>query len=872
MIGTRISHYEIIELLSEGGMGVVYRARDLTLDRPVALKFPLPSALDSERAKERFLREARAAAALSHPGIATVYEVAESELGMFIAMEFVPGRTVKELLREGTLPLHRALEIARQVAEALAAAHERGVVHRDIKSANIIVSADGRSKITDFGLALRTAGGQRSTTGAIQGTAAYMSPEQLRGDPVDRRTDLWSFGVVLYEMIAGTLPFGEYEPVLLHFILHEPVPPLPAGHGPASGELERIILKCLEKSPEDRYQTAADLVVDLRRLLRAGEGSLRPPPVQQPSRLRPSTRRFLTVSAALLLLALTLVVAFLLDPLRALRPTLPREGLGMNIVQLTGGAGIDDFAAWSPDGAWIVYASDESGNLDLWKRRSEGGEPIQLTHTPGNESHPSWSPDGRVIACSSDSLGGSVLLVPANGGTAAVVARFGARPVWSPDGRRLALDYNGAVLVMDRSGGSPHTVVARTSGRPFTVWSPDGRHLILWDRRKGDIVSVPADGGDATALNLIPSGEEVSGIACSPEGRMLVYSRGQFGGRKNLWKVLIDPARCLPINSPSPITVATTDDVHCAISPDGRRLAYTVREVNRQLWALPLDPRTGRTDRRREQLTSGGRKNYYPALSRDGEALLYTSQESDQAFLYYMDLPAQTVTKLTREWVLATRETGGAFAGDGTRILFSRTTGGPYQIWSMSGPGGVEIPLTETEGRIRDVHPSVRHDAGRVAFYSNRSGNWDVWSMELNGPSDPLPLTDDPGNDLYPAWSPDGRLLSFTTDRNGSGDIWIMRADGSDERPAVEFPAEEAWSVWSPDGESILFSSDRGGSFNIWRLVIRTGEVLPVTSFDGLSFGLPEEALYTKFALAGNSLVVPLEGRRGNIYVLVNPI
>ena len=343
------------------------------------------------------------------------------------------------------------------------------------------------------------------------------------------------------------------------------------------------------------------------------------------------------------------------------------------------------------------------------------------------------------------------------------------------------------------------------------------------------------------------------------------------GGRKNLWKVPINATRGLPLDRPTPITVATTDDVHCAISPDGKRLAYTVREVNRQLWALPLDPTTGQTDRRGEQLTSGGRKNYYPALSRDGGTLLYTSQESDQAFLYYRELPGQTVAKLTREWVLSTRETGGTFAGESGRVLFSRTTGGPYQIWSMSGPGGVEIPLTETEGRVRDVHPSVSQDGTRVAFYSNRSGNWDIWSMDLDGPSKPLPLTDDPGNDLYPAWSPDGKFLSFTTDRRGSGDIWVMRADGSDQRPLVEDPAEEAWSLWSPNGESILFCSDRGGSFNLWRLVRRTGEILPVTTFDGLSFGLPEEALYTKFTVAGGSLVVPLEGRRGNIYVLINP-
>jgi serine/threonine protein kinase len=878
MVGKNLSHYRIVEEVGRGGMGVVYKAHDKKLDRPVALKFPSPSAIGSEREKERFVREAQAAAALSHPNIATVYEIDESEFGTFIAMEYVEGVTLKELVEGGALSTNLAIDYGMQIAEALQFAYEGGVVHRDVKSTNVIVTPRGQIKITDFGLALRPGSVPHSITAGIVGTAAYMSPEQIHGEKLDHRTDIWSFGVVLFEMITGGLPFGEYEPVLIHFILNEPPPPLPSKRGKIPEELQRIVHKCLEKDPADRYQTAADLVVDLRRLRRSTDLFRRAPELarlvdHESQRKTSKTVRWAAAGVvALAVVVMAVYAAVKLDPLKAISPTLPGSEAELEIVQFTSGGGIADFPSWSPEGEWLAYASDASGNLEIWKQRSTGGEPTRLSWSDYNESYPAWSPDGRSIACCTDSGGGGVLLFPSDGGVPVHVADIEARPAWSPDGRLLSLDWNGNILLMDLTRGTPRTIVEGTSGMPHTVWSPGGKHLFFWDRRKGDIYVVPSIGGSRTPLNLIRPGEEVSGLACSPDGAFLVFSRGQFGGRKNLWKVGIDPETCMPLGRPQPITVATTDDVHCTLSPDGKQLAYTVRDVDRQLWTLPLNPTTGLVAGQGEQVTFGGRKNYYPALSRSGISMAWTSQESDRAFIYLMNLRERVRRKLTKEWAHSTRETGANFSPVDDRLMYSSTTGGTYQLWEMQTPGSVEFPVTETLGRVRDVHPVVSPDGGSVAFYSNRSGNWDVWLLTTGRQKSLKRLTSEPSNEMYPAWSHDGEMVSFTSDRGRTGDIWMMDARGQNPLPLVVHPAEEGWSAWSPDGSKVYFTSNRNGAFNVWVQSILGGEPERVTNYEGLSFGLPEEALYTKFAVSSTSLVVPLEERRGNIYVLNNPL
>ena len=265
MIGRTISHYKITEKLGEGGMGVVYKAEDTKLDRTVALKFLAAHLLNDDEAKARFLREAKAAAALDHPNICTVYEIGEAEGKTFLSMAFIEGEPLEVPIERGPLPLKEALDIGRQIADGLEAAHEKGVVHRDIKPPNVMVDAKGHATIMDFGLARLTEASRLTKADQTMGTVAYMSPEQAQGMEVDKRSDIWALGVVLYEMVRGQRPFqGEYDQALLYEIVHEEPEPLTGVRAGVPMELEFIVGKCLAKDPADRYQSAGDAIVDLR--------------------------------------------------------------------------------------------------------------------------------------------------------------------------------------------------------------------------------------------------------------------------------------------------------------------------------------------------------------------------------------------------------------------------------------------------------------------------------------------------------------------------------------------------------------------------------------------------------------------------------
>ena len=278
MIGSAISHYKIVAKLGEGGMGVVYKAEDTKLERTVALKFLAQHLLDDEEAKERFLREAKAAAALDHPNICTVYEIDEVDGKTFIAMAFLEGESLEEHISEGPLSIKDALDFARQTADGLQAAHTKGVLHRDIKPANILISPEGRATIMDFGLARLTEASRLTKFDTAMGTVAYMSPEQAQGMEVDSRTDVWALGCVLYEMVSGQRPFqGVYDQALLYDIVHEVPAPLTSIRAGVPMELEFAVAKCLEKDADNRYQHASDAAVDLRNLqdkLRSGRSTV----------------------------------------------------------------------------------------------------------------------------------------------------------------------------------------------------------------------------------------------------------------------------------------------------------------------------------------------------------------------------------------------------------------------------------------------------------------------------------------------------------------------------------------------------------------------------------------------------------------------
>src|SRR5271169_459556 len=409
MVGRTILHYEIIEKLGEGGMGVVYKARDTHLDRFVAIKVLPPEKVADADRKRRFVQEAKSESALNHPNIITISAIATDNGIDFIAMEYVPGKALNQLITRKGLPLGEALKYAVQIADALATAHAAGIIHRDLKPGNVMISGaperSGAVKVLDFGLAKLTDRVERSEReftetiqqdeapstgeGTIVGTVSYMSPEQAEGKKVDGRSDIFSFGTLLYEMVTGRRAFqGDSKLSTLSAILREE--PKPAGQI-AEGlprELERIIARCLRKSPERRLQTMADLRVALEELKEESESGK----LQAPAPLRPHIWRWVLPTLLLVGLAIAAATWWLARS--------PREAAATTLTRLTSDSGLTTDPALSPDGKLVAYASDRSGegNLDIWVQQVAGGEAIRLTHDPADDREPAFSSDGSQIA------------------------------------------------------------------------------------------------------------------------------------------------------------------------------------------------------------------------------------------------------------------------------------------------------------------------------------------------------------------------------------------------------------------------------------------------------------------------------------------
>lgn len=522
--GQTIGNYQVRSLIGRGGMGEVYLAHDQRLNRKVALKFlPASSIQDSDRLS-RFEHEARAASALNHPNILTIYEIEEINSVHLIATEFVEGETLRQRLSLSSISLSEALNIAIQVADAISAAHKAGIIHRDIKPENIMIRPDGYVKVLDFGLAklvesTETPSAEAPTrkvqtgSGLILGTVGYMSPEQARGQTIDARSDIFSLGAVIYEMIAGQKPFdGETTSDVMAAILKSEPSPL-SHHSPdVPPELIRIVNKTLRKDREERYQVAKDLLLDLKSLkeevdfkvklnrsslpaksvevvepaVERSDGRRGQPPTSEiktaistiTSSLSVEIRRhkFGVALLILLLVVLTTSVGFAVYKLiNRNRGETARQPQLVQASQITFSRGIDGFPSLSPDGKSIAYTSDQNGSFDIYiKQLTPGGGEMQLTNDGQQNGYPAWSPDGQRIAYCPRKRGG-IWLISALGGTPKQLTEFGIRPAWSPDGSMIAFQSGvpGEVFVTTTLGPSTIWVVPAVGGEPKQIQDPE---------------------------------------------------------------------------------------------------------------------------------------------------------------------------------------------------------------------------------------------------------------------------------------------------------------------------------------------------------------------------------------------------------------
>jgi len=858
MIGQTLGHYRIVRKIGAGGMGVVYQAEDTTLGRQVALKILPPALSGDDDRLVRFAREARAVAALNHPNIVTVHSVEESGGVHFITMELVKGKMLAELLPRQGFALDTFFEMAIPLADAVSAAHQQGIAHRDLKPANIMVSDDGRIKVLDFGLAKGmdgepgiVGGPTQSATaaGLTVGTPAYMSPEQAQGERVDTRSDIFSLGIVFYEMLTGRRPFdGGNAASVISAILRDTPPPVNELQPRVPRALARLVERCLAKRPLDRFQSALDLrhtLEEVKQDVESGDA------VPASGAVRATRRPIAKPAAAIGVVAVLAIAAFGLFR----RSDGDSQGTSLpqlrNPVRVASALDILRYPAWSPDGQRLAYESGVGNlnNSDIWVAQPGGGEAVNLTRdSAANDRRPSWSPSGREIAFLSNrdgdwgvyvvaAIGGSPRKVLAMPGLNAAGNSFSA-PQWARDGSHLfvAANENNRNFIIDL------VLATLESTRIALPEHPSPRRWDLSIRPDGGrFAYVEAAGGgpelsrlwtvDASGKQPIPLSDGMTNVwspSWSNDGRRIFYASNR-GGIMDLWQQVMT-VEGTPIGDPIAVT-SGLDLRSAAFSPDGTRLAYSVGGRMAGIWRVPI-----LADR--------------PATWSDAMQVI-----SERAYIEFADV-----------------------SPDGKQLAVSSDRRGNQDLFVLPASGGEMTPLTTDPAP--DWNPRWSPDGTQIAFYAYRSGNRDIWVMPARG-GPARQLTSDPAIDWYPTWSPDdGREIAFVSQRGGETGIWVVAATGGEPRgvattggigTGVEWSADGQWLAYLRQGK--LFRMPRKGGPSV---PLPTGSHVPSAlrvSHDGRSIyfsvvsGPPEDQDLWRLSLADGKIsrLTRLEGRRGTL-------
>ena len=826
MIGQTISHYRIVEKLGEGGMGVVYKAEDTNLDRTVALKFLAGHLLESEEHKQRFLREARATASLDHPNICMVHEVGEADGRVFLAMGYIDGPEVRAKIKERPLKLDEALDIAIQAAAGLQAAHQKGIIHRDIKSANMMLTSTGQVKIMDFGLAQLSGGTRLTKTNTILGTPAYMSPEQAQRLPTDRRSDIWSLAVVLYEMVTGRLPFeGEREQAVLYAIAKEEPEPITALRAGVPTELDRIVGKALSKNPADRYQHVDDMLVDLR-ALRASLDAARTSPSQ--SRARTGTKAVWAAAAMALLAVLALV-------LNSTWRSVPSEPLRVEYTQLTNLADSAVAPALSPDGRMVAFIRGEStfvGAGNVYVKFLPDGEPVQLTRDDSPKMGPlTFSPDGSRIAYTvgvHDTwivpvLGGepSRMLVNASGLTWINTAGGPRRILFSKlTGEGLHM----GIFTATESRAEERMVYlpADINGMAHrSALSPDQKWVLLAEMDLGGWLPcrlVPFD-GSSPGERVGPSPAQCTDVAWSPDGQWMYFSADTGNGFR-IWR------QHFPGGLPEQVTSGATEEQGLTFDPDGSSFLTSVGAGQSTLWV--------HDSRGDQQVTSEGYA-YLPSFSPDGKKLYYlvrsrASRHFVSGELWVAHLETGRRERLLPDFLIQHYDV----APDGNRVVFVRTDeAGRFPVWLATLDGRSPPRLLASLDSVRCLFGAN----GGVFFVGGEEESMFLHRIQEDGTA-LRKVVPDPVNFLYDV-SPDGKWLAVWM--SVSGDVALYPVEGGSpvticsgcgtaggEQRGVTPPLV----TWAPDQRVVYLHGFRGQTYAV---PLRPGEILPPLPESGLA-------------------------------------
>ena len=806
MIGKTISHYRILEKIGEGGMGVVYKAEDTKLKRIVALKFLSVEALSVEE-KSRFLREAQAAAALNHPNICTVYAIDEIDGEMFIAMEFIEGQNLREKIEAGPLKIAEAIKLATQIAEGLQAAHEKGITHRDIKSANIMITEKGQAKIMDFGLAKLARGGTLLTKeGMTLGTAAYMSPEQTRGEVVDQRTDIWSLGVVLYEMASGQLPFrGEYEQAIMYSIVQEDPQPLTALRTGVPLALDSIVAKALAKDPTIRYQHVDEIPADLRAIEAKPGGTSKIPTKSVVTTRAALPKRTLLLWAITALMTLVAAIAFRIF---LMRPTSPERLISRSLIlppeKTTFNMFVGGQLAISPDGQKVAFVAADSAGVDkLWVRSLNALTSVSLNNSEG-ASYPFWSPDSRWLGFFS---GGKLKKMDAAGGPVLMIcdAPNGRGGAWNKDGVILfAPNDTDALFKVAASGGTPVRVTTLDSTRHegshrWPCFLPDGNHFVfttqaLYFNSEADAIKLGTLEA-STSTVLLP----VRSNAVYASGFLVFMQEGTLMARSFDSEILEFAGETAPIvenaqpnwfnlNSRGDFSVSQNSVLILqAEGFQGARQALFDRRGN----CLTVFP---------ELPAFSGR------FSPDGRriAFVLTDSRMSTGDVWVRDLSRKTTSRLTFDPAI---ENGLVWSPDGRALVFNSNREGRRNIFmkNIDGTGNEQLLLKTDFDKMTWSWSRDRRYLAFTAHTATKTGT-DLWLLPVSGDRQPVAFLQTEFEEDRPRLSPDGGWVVYVSNETGREEIYVRALDGSGEKWQVSTDGGLE-PIWPGEGREIFFSS-----------------------------------------------------------------
>jgi Tol biopolymer transport system component len=855
-------------------MGEVYRARDPRLSREVAVKI-LPAGLSSDPDRlRRFEREARAAGSLNHPNILTVHDVGVEAGTPYLVSELLEGETLRTHLEGGGLPVRKIVELARGICEGLSAAHEKGIVHRDLKPENVFVTRDGRVKILDFGLAkLMEAepGATRSPTlaptqpGVVMGTVGYMSPEQVRASPVDHRTDVFSFGAILYEMLSGERAFrGASQAETMTAIVREDPPELTGLARNVPAGLDRVVRRCLEKSPAERFHSVHDLGIALETFAEATTGSATA--LTAPKAARPRVPPALVLGGAFVLAAILAAVGYL-SGYRVTRgaAAAPRP----TFEQLTFQSGVEQSPNLSPDGKTFLFVSSAAGNPDVYVQRVDGRNAINLTKdSPVADLQPAFSPDGSLVAFRSERNGGGIFLMGATGESVRRLTDFGHDPAWSPDGKTIAVATEGvddplsrdvvsALWLVDASSGEKRRLTEGDAVQPS--WSPSGRRIAYWGLPGGtgqrDLWSIAAAGGapvritDDDAVDWNPF--------WSADGRFLYFASDR-NGTMGLFRAPIDEASGKLLGEPEALVTPSRWSGYFSASRDGRQIAYVSLAETSAIERVAFDPAAGKLAADRTPILAGTLLVRNLDVSPDGQWIAFASRGRRED-LFVMRSDGSDLRQLTNDRF---KDRWPAFSPDGKRIAFYSNRTVRYEIWSIAADGSGLAQMTRTTVGGGANSPSWAPDGAQIAF-TDLGGSYLVAVGDRPAEKTRELPRFEGGAFIVTSWSADGQWLG--------GEIWHgeRSAPGlvlySFERNAYERVTDrgDQW-VWLPDGRRLFFV-DGEKIFLLDRSSGTTREVAPAP------WNLPNEERVLAVSKDGRQLYLVDNSREADIWQLRLP-